>query len=207
VNDLPEGVRDGVVDRIDRRVRKVWYGMGSQWDTPFWEWMAGQGLEHMWSVNRKLKHEPIDVLFFDCIFSGGNSILWEAPHLKGMVWDRARRMGPPPPRWEVETLCFSHHELGGVTDGTFHIRVALRERLEDTGPRLLIGTAACLNQVIDPTIRGRTYEGPDPEEGTLNTFRGILAWQKYHEPIVAPSVYPGHATWNVRWGTRNFSPL
>lgn len=51
--------------------------------------------------------------------------MWEAPHLGALVWHKSRRKGPPPTGWEIQTLMLNHWELGGVTDGTFHVQVAL----------------------------------------------------------------------------------
>jgi hypothetical protein len=48
--ELPEGVRDGVVDCIDRRPCGVYFGVVAGGGTPFWEWLEGRGLVHAWTV-------------------------------------------------------------------------------------------------------------------------------------------------------------
>ena len=87
-------------------------------------------------------------------------------------------------------LMWKHQDLGGVTNGTFRVRAALREGLPNLQPRPPVGTQARLNQVIDPTIRGKEYTGPKPEEGTHNTYLGLLDWSQRHESVVVPMVYP-----------------
>jgi hypothetical protein len=73
-------------------------------------------------------------------------------------------------------LMVNHRDLGGDTDGIFHVQVALREELEETPLRLPVGTQEWLNQVINPMIWGEGYTRPEPQEGTPNTYRGLLSW-------------------------------
>jgi hypothetical protein len=110
--ELPEGVKDGVVDRIDRRPCVVCFGVVSGGSTPFWEWLAGRGLGHAWTVDglntigQKLLHDPVDVLLFDSTFGrGDDSKVWEAPHLRALVWHKSWRKGCTHPLQDGESKC------------------------------------------------------------------------------------------------------
>jgi hypothetical protein len=89
---LPEGVKDGVVDEVDRRPRVLCFGVVPGGGTPFWEWSEGRGFAHAWtvdgvnSIGQKLLRDPVDVLLFDGFLARMDSMVWDAPRLRAILW-------------------------------------------------------------------------------------------------------------------------
>lgn len=193
------GVKEGVVDQVDKRTAEVRYGVLAR-RTPFWDWMTGRGLRHMWTTkvqaaNRtnvivdQLRRVPIDVLFLEDEVSGEVLTAASQSELKAMVWYRGRSPRAPPAGWSIQTITLQHSELGGVTNGRHHVRIATRDEIGEITPRAPVGTNATLNQILDPTLSGKPCDGEDSMEGGDNTPSGLLDWSRRHSAVVAPTVY------------------
>ena len=145
-----------------------------------------------------LAADPVGVVFFEYIFPRAGHSIWSNPGVKLVVWDRGPKpFSTPPVGWRVQTLSFRHPELGGVTDGVFHVRVGSRTELNPRPPRAVVGVSPTLRQVLNPTISGEPLQGDGPGAGDINTARGLLGWSRRRDNVVAASVFP-QSPWVIR---------
>ena len=136
-SELPYGVGDGVEDSLKRRADVVRFGVISGMGTPFWEWTAGRGLEHIWTckqgspeVGGRLQDGSAEVILFESGKPRRNHAVWVASGINIVVWNGATCLNAPPVGWRVETVDLKHAELGGVTNGHFQVHRASRVEVE-----------------------------------------------------------------------------
>ena len=204
--ELPEGVADGVEQSINWRAGDVRFGVVTS-GTPFWEWLAGRGFIHVWTsgtteveLESKLGKDSVDVVMFEHVFPRHGHAVWSAAGVKLVVWSRGPSNVRLPVGWTLQSLTVQHSELGGVTDGVFHVRVARRVEVEFQPPREFVGVSATLLQIMDPTVGGRTCPEGEPTDGATNTAKGLLNWNQRRGSVAAPSVFPG-----TPWVTRKLT--
>lgn len=201
LDELPPGVKAGIVDKVPRRVEEIRYGVVTR-ATPFWEWMEGRGLKHMWTcrgadktkidIAERLRLDPVEVLFFENhLLLARHHAAWQDPTLRAIVWYQGRSPRSPPEGWVIQALSFRHRELGGVTDGEFAVRVATRQELGESWPRDPVGPEAVLSQILNPTVSGKPSSLEVWTEGSSNTALGLLSYGRRHARVLAPTVIPG----------------
>jgi hypothetical protein len=164
--------------------------------TAFWEWMAGQqGLVHVWTVNgqtdivAKLHSEPVDAVLFDYAVPQKNHPVWTDQRVQAIAWEHGGP-GREPVGWRVQSANFRHADLGGVMDGVFCVRLATRLEIQRRVPQEAVGVNATLQQVLDPTLSGRSCLLDMGAESSWNTFAGLLSWEQRSHTVLAPMVYP-----------------
>ena len=137
----------------------------------------------------------IEVLFVQDAWPAGEDSIWAMTCLKVAVRithlksrRRKRQKLSFPARWES---CYqydvSHHDVGGVTDGRFHVEVRARiglsvERLPAPSVPAVLGEA-----LSDVTSGGQVIS--KPEKNQSNSYRGILQWTSRTHTITASSIY------------------
>jgi len=139
-------------------------------------------------------------VMFEHVFPRHGHAVWSAAGVKLVVWSRGPSNVRLPVGWTLHSLTVQHSELGGVTDGVFHVRVARRVEVEFQPPREFVGVSATLLQIMDPTVGGRTCPEGEPTDGATNTAKGLLNWNQRRGSVAAPSVFPG-----TPWVTRKLT--
>ena len=89
--------------------------------------------------------------------------------------------------YEVRRYAESHDNVGGVTNGQFQIKVRSVVGMEVPlleSPHV----SGLLGDVLDPKVVGLSTSRT-PSEGEINTFRGLLDWNKMQGYILAPTIY------------------
>lgn len=185
------------MDQVLHRKVRVRFGVVAR-ATPFWEWSEGRGLEHAWTVipadktrndiAERLRLEPVEVLFFENNILATHHPAWRDPVLQVMAWYRGRSPRAPPEGWTIQAATFRHWELGGVTDGVFTVRVAMRQELRESQPRKPLGPEVTLSQVLNPTVLGKPSSLEVWSHGSKNTAQGLLSFERRHGRVLAPSV-------------------
>lgn len=90
---------------------EVWYGVLAR-QTPFWEWITGQGLRHVWTrkvqtADRtnvtvdQLWQAPIDILFLENKVLGEVLSAVSPLELEAIVWYQGRSPRTPPEGWSI----------------------------------------------------------------------------------------------------------
>jgi hypothetical protein len=141
-------------DRVEQRRHNLSYGVVLG-EVPFWEWMSGkQGLTHAWTacrapaiVAKMLLKTPVDVVMFDQGGPRQEHPVWTSILVQAVVWSRDGRGQhnmKAPDGWATHLLFYHHQELGGMTDGAFHVWVAMRETVQYQPPRDAVGVCPML---------------------------------------------------------------
>jgi hypothetical protein len=129
--DLPQGVADGVEQTLMWNVGDVRFGVVAT-GTPFWEWLAGKGFIHVWTYEKTsgatdavlesmLRNDSVDVVLFDYVFPRSGHAVWSTIGVKIVVWYRGTSNICLPLGWKLHSILVWHSEIGGVTDGVFHV--------------------------------------------------------------------------------------
>jgi hypothetical protein len=121
--------------------------------------------------------------------------------VKIIVWYQGKNGFCPPSGWALHSLSVRHSDVGRVTDGVFQVMVACHAEIGTRPPRPLIGVSATLQQILDPTVRGRACTTGEPGAGVVNTAKGLLNWGQRRGSVIAPTVFP----W-IPWVARPLSP-
>jgi hypothetical protein len=185
LQELPKGVADGVEQSLNWSKGDVHFGVVSM-GTPIWQWLADRGFIHVWTsgmtdavLESKLWEDSVDVVLFDYVFPRSGHAVWSAKGVKLVVWSQGPSNIRFPVGWILQSLSVQHSELGGVTDGVFHIRVAHQMEVDVQPPRKSVGvTATLLLQIMDPTVSGRACPEGEPANGATNTTKGLLSWSQ-----------------------------
>lgn len=148
-----------------------------------------------------LDRKSVDVVFFGGGRPPGDPRLWQNKNLKGVVWIAKRRASGAqrvPRGWKMLCKRVSHCTVGGVTNVSFWIGVALRNEggLCWKPQTQFVGNV--LRQVVDPTVGGRTcLPVKESVRRKENTALGLLDWKDRFGYVSVPTVYS-----KDRWARR-----
>jgi hypothetical protein len=111
---------------------------------------------------------------------------------------------PPKDWWKTEAQEFSHNSLGGVTNGTFTIRLAKSLVLEaNISADVDAVVPAKLKSVLDPTVKGSRCPIPKDKVAPLGQDgNGLLHWERRFYNVESPTVY----SQRKHWVRRRLSP-
>ena len=226
--DLPTGVAEAVSQVIcGTRCPGARVGVVAK-RYPFWNWCLEAFGRHCWTAIREvsgpkpdddvaliplerkplgelLREQPVEVLLFEDGFPRRWDDVWTAESVKAVVWFQGRKRHDEEDDWRCEVHKLSHHELGGVTDGVFHVMIATRrnDRAVAWEPSPGLGWNK-LGSVTDPTV-GNGHKMSSQLEpiqpGMIQTDEGLLSWKGRRDPVLTRSVFfPGG------WVKRRLTP-
>jgi hypothetical protein len=151
-------------------------------------------------MNRKqfsslLVSDEVDVVLFDEIAPRVNDPVWNSASVKLVIWSGGTKEHGPPESWSLVHWKVAHSELGGVTNGVFHMWAACRSTGRPLPQLQVVGVSATLSHVVSPTQgKGRLVPIPSVDEPTMNTARGLLDWKNRFGTVIVPTVY-SHSHW------------
>ena len=105
-----------------------------------------------------------------------------------------------PANWEAGTFQLAHKFLGGATNGRFQVEWARPNNVPTPVFISPPGLQIKLGNVLSSTVLG-AFEAPEPEEGAINTAKGLLSWQWKRRAVVVPHLYKQNV-----WVKRRLSP-
>lgn len=126
---------------------------------------------------------PVDVMIFTECFPPRDKEFWQSNQLKAIAWlTQHRSIGTYRDQtgWSIREQRVAHSAIGGVTNKTVWIGVAVK-----TGSRLCWiplkrVVTNVLHQIVDPTVGGRlSARVSDYDEDTRNTAKGVLDWTNH----------------------------
>jgi hypothetical protein len=152
----------------------IHYGVVAGSGTPFWGWLEGSGLTHVWTSQEmadiETKLGTVDTILFDHAFPRLRHPVRSASTVLAVVWYHDPWEPKVPAGWQVQSVCFSHSALGGITDGCFWVHLGTRVECSNLAPRAAVGVCATLWQILDPTIcRDTLALAVIPQPGTAHT--------------------------------------
>ena len=189
---------------------------------PTWAWYLGSSDKLQWICSPlplpgKLPGDPpwfasdvtgklmqgIEVLLIQGSWPAKSSLLWKIPSLKVVLRvgpDKDRRAKQRAPAgWSVKCTRLKHEQLGGVTTGEFRSYVAIPPGEELLAMQTSQGLNNTLGQIISPMEKCFTWVN-EPDQGAVNTGKGLLKWTERFAPVVTPSVFKPNA-----WGLRKLT--
>ena len=147
--------------------------------------------------------QGIEVLLIQGSWPAKSSLLWKIPSLKMVLRvgpDKDRRAKQRAPAgWSVKCTRLKHDQLGGVTTGEFRSYVAIPPGEELLAMQTSQGLNNTLGQIISPMEKCFTWVN-EPDQGAVNTGKGLLKWTERFAPVVTPSVFKPNA-----WGLRKLT--
>jgi hypothetical protein len=134
---------------------------------------------------------PVDVVLFEGIAPGLLHPVWSDSEVKLIAWfSVGTRGGSRTPRdWTTQHIVLRHNELGGVTDGVFHIFLSHRVGSKDPEIHPPVGLTTNLGHIVDTTVGGKRCAAPTLDEESRDTARGLLSWKNRFGYVRVPSVF------------------
>jgi hypothetical protein len=172
---------------------------GLREETQTW-WTNSPRIHHGPDWESLLTHSPVEVVLMDSRGPGSTHPIWSSSTCRVVVWFKGNeRSGPPSGgSWTHHLSKLSHQALGGVTDGSWVVHVAVRD--EPGQPKFgwpeVVGLTGCtLGSVLQPAAPGRTC--PSPGLTDLVHPSAPLRLRAWEDQFVVPCVLTP-----TRWAKR-----
>ena len=102
-----------------------------------------------------------------------------------------------PVNWEAGTFQLAHKFLGGATNGRFQVEWARPNSVPTPVFISPPGLQIKLGNVLSPFDQF-AFEAQEPDEGDINTSKGLLNWKRKTDQVVVPHLYKKDV-WVRRW--------